>query len=73
MKNALRTLLLAVAFTLCAFAMGYAADPVGICRIHCSDGTLAQFCDVFVRCRVQFNNICGGVGSYSWEETPACP
>jgi hypothetical protein len=74
MKNALRTLCLAVALTLCAFAASYGDDPVGICRIQCSDGTLAQFCDVtFVRCRMHFNNLCGGVGSYFWTESSTCP
>jgi hypothetical protein len=74
MKNMIRTLCLAVAFTLCAFALSYGDDPVGVCHIRCLDGTLVQLCDVtFVRCRVQFNNICGGVGQYTWEESGTCP
>ena len=74
MKNAMRTLCLAVALTLCTFALSYGDDPVGTCHIRCSDGTMARYCDVtYPRCRVQFNNLCGGVGTYVWEESATCP
>jgi hypothetical protein len=74
MKTLLRAFFCTSLLILSVVTASQGSDPSGLCEIRCSDGTTATIsCVTYPRCRVQFNNLCGGVGHYSWTETPACP
>ena len=74
MKTLLRALFCTSLLGLAVVPASQGSDPAGLCEIRCSDGTTATYsCVTYPRCRVRFNELCGGVGLYSWTETTTCP
>jgi hypothetical protein len=74
MKTLLRAFFCTSLLGLAVVPASQGSDPAGLCEIRCSDGTTATYsCVTYPRCRVRFNELCGGVGLYSWTETTTCP
>jgi hypothetical protein len=73
MKTLFRTLCLTAALVVSVLSVGR-ADDVGTCYIRCSDGSQYEYsCVIYARCRVRFNELCGGVGVYDWVISMTCP
>ena len=74
MKTLFRTLCLTVALVVSVLSVGQSDEEAGTCYIRCSDGSQYQYsCVTYPRCRVRFNELCGGVGVYNWVASSTCP
>jgi hypothetical protein len=73
MKTLFRTLCLTAALIVSVLAVGHGDEEEGTCYIRCSDGSQYQYsCVTYPRCRVRFNELCGGVGHYEWVLSTTC-